>query len=185
MLQLRRLLRQQLLEALFAPVRRSRHHGRRGGAPADDAHRTNDLAARRGPPVPPDSCTAEGCILGASRARGPPTPREVTSYCPTIGGRVHHGWTSFVRDEGEATAAAPHVFGHASPRRSPSPVYSPETPPYTPTPLEPPGFELPLTMSARRGALPFYNDGASSSAAAEVVNDDPDLAPPPPPPAPA
>ena len=52
MLQLRRLLRQQLLEALLAPVRRSRHHGRRGGAPADDVHHADNLAARRGPPVP-------------------------------------------------------------------------------------------------------------------------------------
>ena len=72
----------QLLDALNAPVRCSRHYGRRGGAPADDAHRTNDLAARRGPPVPPDSCTAEGCILVRS-------PR----HCPS------HGWTTRVRVE--------------------------------------------------------------------------------------
>ena len=46
MLQLRRLLREQLLEALLAPMRRSRRCGRRGIAPADGARRVDDLAAR-------------------------------------------------------------------------------------------------------------------------------------------
>ena len=49
-LQLRRLLREQLLEALLAPVRRSRRRGRRGIAPTDGARRADDLAARQGPP---------------------------------------------------------------------------------------------------------------------------------------
>ncbi|KAG2660014.1 hypothetical protein PVAP13_1KG390505 [Panicum virgatum] len=33
--------------------------------------------------------------------------------------------------------------------------------------------------AARRGALPFYNNGASSSTGAEVVYNDPALTPPP------
>ena len=49
-LQLRRLLREQLLEALLAPVRRSRRRGRHGIAPTDGARRADDLAARQGPP---------------------------------------------------------------------------------------------------------------------------------------
>ena len=110
MLQLRRLLREQLLEALLAPMRRSRRRGRRGIAPADGARRVVDLAACQAPPA---------------------------------------------------------------------------TPQYTPTPLEPPGFELPRTRAARRGALPFYDEGESSYVADEVVFDEPELAPPPPPQAPA
>jgi len=110
MLQLRRLLREQLLEALLAPMRRSRRRGRRGIASADGARRVVDLAACQAPPA---------------------------------------------------------------------------TPQYTPTPLEPPGFELPRTRAARRGALPFYDEGESSYVADEVVFDEPELAPPPPPQAPA
>ncbi|KAG2636309.1 hypothetical protein PVAP13_2NG444903 [Panicum virgatum] len=181
MLQLRRLLREQLLEALVAPMRRSRRRGRR-------ARRVDDLAARQGPPVPPDHCTAEGRILVSS-------PRHCLS----------HGWTARMRVEhgGSPTVSATH--GVASPRRSvmprrssspvyspihtpvrsASPTYSPATPQYTPTPLEPPGFELPRTRAARRGALPFYDEGESSYVADEVVFDEPELAPPPAPQAPA
>ena len=72
-----------------------------------------------------------------------------------------------------------------TPVRSASPTYSPATPQYTPTPLEPPGFELPRTRDARRGALPFYDEGESSYVADEVVFDEPELAPPPAPQAPA
>ena len=53
MLQLRRLLREQLLEALLAPMRRSCRRGRRGRrgiAPADGARRVDDLAACQAPP---------------------------------------------------------------------------------------------------------------------------------------
>jgi hypothetical protein len=71
------------------------------------------------------------------------------------------------------------------PVRSASPTYSPATPQYTPTPLEPPGFELLRTRAARRGALPFYDEGESSYVADKVVFDEPELAPPPPPQAPA
>ena len=46
MLQLRRLLHEQILEALLAPVCCSRHRGRRGEAPADEARHADDLAAR-------------------------------------------------------------------------------------------------------------------------------------------
>ena len=67
------------------------------------------------------------------------------------------------------------------PVRSASPTYSPATPQYTPTPLEPPGFELPRTRAARRGALPFYDEGESSYVADQVVYNEPELAPPPPP----
>jgi len=68
-----------------------------------------------------------------------------------------------------------------TPVRSASPTHSPATPQYTPTPLEPPGFELPRTRAARRGALPFYDEGESSYVADEIVFDEPELAPPPPP----
>ena len=46
MLQLLRLLREQLLEALLAPMCRSRRRGRHGIAPTDGARRADDLAAR-------------------------------------------------------------------------------------------------------------------------------------------
>ena len=88
-------------------------------------------------------------------------------------------------NNGELLEAAAHSSDQATPHRTPSPTYSSETPPYTPTPLELPGFELPRTMAARRGALPFYNNGVSSSMAAQVVFDEPTLSPPPQPPAPA
>ena len=188
MLQLRRLLREQLLEALLAPMRRSRRRGRRGIAPANGARRVDDLAACQPPhPVPPDHCTAVGRILMSS-------PRHCLS----------HGWTARVRVEHGGSPAASATHGVASPRRSvmprrsSSPVYSPihmpvrsasptystATPQYTPTPLEPPGFELPRTRAARRGALPFYDEG-ESYVTDEVVFDEPELAPPPPPQAPA
>ena len=90
MLQLHRLLREQLLEALVAPMRRSRR-----------ARRVDDLAARQGPPVPPDHCTAEGRILVSS-------PRHCLS----------HGWTTRVRVEHGGSPVASATHGVASPRRS-------------------------------------------------------------------
>ena len=98
MLQLRRLLREQLLEALVAPMRRSRRRGRCGIAPTDGARRADDLAARQGPPVPPDHCTAEGRILVSS-------PRHCLS----------HGWTTRVRVEhGGSPAASATPVGDAA-----------------------------------------------------------------------
>ncbi|PUZ70597.1 hypothetical protein GQ55_2G244800 [Panicum hallii var. hallii] len=180
MLELRHLIRAPVCHAL-----------RRGGGHVDAPCRTDDLAACLGPPVPPDSCFVEGRILGARvECGGPPAPPEVTAYCPV------HGWTSYFHDEGGPSAAAPHAYGIASPRQSPSPArssspsYSPETPPYTPTPAEERyGCVTPLgeprgTMAARHGVPPYYNDATSSSAAAPVLYSKPELAPPPSPPAP-
>ena len=136
MLQFCHLLRQQLLEVLLALVHRSRHRGHRGEAFAEGALRTDDLVVRRGRPVLPESCTIEGRILVRSPRhypshrwtvrvrveRGGTVPWEIISYCPA------HG--SYIRDEGEATVAAPHIFGVASlrrsvtRRRSPLPTYS-------------------------------------------------------------
>ncbi|RLN24259.1 hypothetical protein C2845_PM07G37780 [Panicum miliaceum] len=221
MLELHRLVRQQLLEVLRAPVRRPRHRGHRGKGSATTAHcaddlaarRANVLAARRGPPVLPDSCYAEEHILVSSPRHcpsygwtakvwiergGSPVPPEVTGFCPS------HGWTSYFHDEGGPSAAAPHVFGTTSPRWSPSPTYSPvrssspsyspETPPYTPTPAEerggsamplvPPSFEPRRTKAARSNWPPYYTNEEHSLAAAEAVYSEPELAPPPPPPAP-
>jgi hypothetical protein len=183
MLELRRLLRQQLLEALRATLRYPSRRGCHGGGPVDAARRTNDLAARQGPLVPPDSCFAEGRILVRSPRQCPshgwtarvrvehgglPAPPEVTTYCPV------HGWTSYFHDKGGPLAAVPYAYGIASPHRSPSstyslirsslPSYSPETRPYTPTPagesygrvtpLGLPSFEPRGTMAAHRGVLP-------------------------------
>lgn len=86
-----------------------------------------DLAARRGPPVPPDHCTTEGQILVSS-------PRHCLS----------HGWTSRVRVEHGGSRTSLQLHGIASPHRSPSPSYTLVTPLYTPTTPEPPGFKLPL-----------------------------------------
>ena len=141
MLQFCHLFRQQHLEVLLAPVHRSRHRGHRGEAFAEGALCTDDLVVRRGRPVLPESvlpesCTIEDRILVRSPRhypshrwtvrvrveRGGPVTWEIISYCPA------HG--SYIRDEGEATVAAPHIFGVASlrrsvtRRRSPLPTYS-------------------------------------------------------------
>ena len=70
MLQLRRLLRQQILEAFLAPLSRHRRHGRRGGDTAAAARRdapcnatADNLTVRLGPSVTPDHCTVPGRVL--------------------------------------------------------------------------------------------------------------------------
>ena len=160
-LELRRQLRQLLLDGLRHPLHHRHHRGRRGGgiaaarreAKGTPCNATDDnLTVRLGPPVLPDYCTAPGRVLVIS-----------LHYCSL------HGWTARMQgDNSELSAAAAHSSYQATPHRTPSPTYSSETPPYTPTPLELPGFELPRTMAARRGALPFYNNGVSSSMAAQV-----------------
>ncbi|KAG2651278.1 hypothetical protein PVAP13_1NG276719 [Panicum virgatum] len=177
-LELRRQLRQLLLDGLCHPLHHRRHRGRRGGGVAAarrDAKGTpcnataDNLAVRLGPPVLPDKCTAPCRVLVTS-----------LHYCSL------HGWAARMQgNNGELSAAAAHASDQGTSCRTQSPTYSSETPPYTPTPLEPPGFELPRTMAARRGALPFYNNGVSSSMAAQVVFDEPTLSPPPQPLAPA
>ncbi|PVH34753.1 hypothetical protein PAHAL_7G023300 [Panicum hallii] len=179
MLELCCLLRQQLLGAVRAPIRRPRRRGRRGGEHVDAARHANNLAAHLGPPVMLDSCFAEGCILvrcprhypshgWTARVRikhgGSPAPLEVTTYCSI------HEWMSYFHDEGGPSVAAPHAYGITSPRRPPSP---------TAAGLEPQG-----TMASRRGVPPYYNNVTSSGAAALVVYSKPELAHPPPPPTP-
>jgi hypothetical protein len=85
----------------------------------------------------PRHCPSHGWTTRVRAERGgPPAPPEVTAFCPA------HGWTSYVHDEGGPSATAPHVYG-LTPRRSPSPTYSPihsspsyssSMPPYTPMP---------------------------------------------------
>uniref|UniRef100_J3LW30 Uncharacterized protein n=1 Tax=Oryza brachyantha TaxID=4533 RepID=J3LW30_ORYBR len=57
---------------------------------------------------------------------------------------------------------------------SPSPDYSPSTPPHSPTPVNPPEFLLRGTIAACRGAPPFYMAAGGSNSSV--------LAPPSPPP---
>ncbi|CAN6300559.1 unnamed protein product [Urochloa humidicola] len=206
------MMREQLHHILHTPVRLQQRgrgqgpesppagpsglHGRRGGrrrtntAAARQASRVSpsngesSLAARRGLPVPPDSCIAPDRILVAS-------PR----YCAT------HGWTARVRLEqggrpqimpgrmmmyhqvlGWITYThidvnfdgSPHQFILESPEHSPvaSPVYSPQYTPASPTPAVEPRMPEPLlrgTIAARRGAPPFYIDVGGSSSSDDVV----------------
>ncbi|CAN6299521.1 unnamed protein product [Urochloa humidicola] len=178
------------------PVGPSGLHGRRGGRRRTDiaaARRASwassssgdsSLAARRGLPIPPDSCIAPDRILVAS-------PR----HCATHGwnGRVrlerggrsqimpgrmmmHHrelGWITYTHIDVNVEGS-PHQFVLESPQYSPvaSPVYSPEYTPASPTPLVEPRLPEPLlrgTIAARRGAPPLYIDVGGSSSSDEVV----------------
>jgi hypothetical protein len=119
---LRRLMRQQLVELLRAPARRSRrgrgHASRRAAARKAARAASSDsstLATRRGPPVMPDVCTAPERILVQSprhcpshgwtaRVRLPQEmPPVVTAFC-----HDHGGWANFARRFSTSTAC-PHV----------------------------------------------------------------------------
>ncbi|GJN27969.1 hypothetical protein PR202_gb16039 [Eleusine coracana subsp. coracana] len=110
-------------------------------------------------------------------------PDVVTSFCP------HHGWTNYARhNTGSDSPLGEHTFVMASPRHAilPSPEYTPATPLYTPTPVEPLEFLLRGTIAARRGAPLFCmstGGGYSSmTTTAPLVFNEHELAPPPPPP---
>jgi hypothetical protein len=197
---LRRLMRQQLVELLRAPARRSRRGKGRASrrAAARKAARaassdSSTLATRRGPPVMPDVCTAPERILVQSprhcpshgwtaRVRLPQEmPPVVTAFCHN-----HGGWANFARRDEDSSSEELD-----SPRREPSPGYTPATPPRTSSaapPVAPPEFLLRGIIAAHRGAPPFYlsaGEGSNSTVmAAPPGFAEPELAPPPPPPVP-
>ncbi|CAN6202625.1 unnamed protein product [Urochloa humidicola] len=220
------MMREQIHQILRAPVGRPRlgrrrgfsgraprsppagPHGRRGGRCRDDgtaACRTpragseaNDLAARLGPLVSPDSCIAPERILVSSprhcaghgwmarvRLEGSRRPQIVPGrmmmYSPD------HGRVTYTHDD-LAADDSPYRFVLASSEYSPvvpslnhtpepSPEYSPETPPHsptllhTPTPdIEPPlDFPIRRTRAARCGALPFYDNAGEGSSSAVLA----------------
>ncbi|CAN6358302.1 unnamed protein product [Urochloa humidicola] len=204
------MMREQLHQILCAPVRLQQRgrgqgpmsppagpsgtHGRRAddaaarrdsrASPTSRESRESLLAARRGLPVPPDSCIAPDRILVSS-------PR----YCATHGwtarvrleqggrpqimpGRMmmHHqelGWITYTHVDVNFDGS-PHQFVLESPEYSPvaSPVYSPQYTPASPTPaVEPsmPNHLLRGTIAARRGAPPLYINVGDSSSDDEVV----------------
>ncbi|CAO1941543.1 unnamed protein product [Urochloa humidicola] len=204
------MMREQLHQILRAPVRLQQRgrgqgpvsppagpsgtHGRR----ADDAAARRDsrasrtsresresrLAARRGLPVPPDSCIAPDRILVSS-------PRYFATHGWTArvrleqGGRpqimpdrmmMYHqelGWITYTHIDVNFDGS-PHQFVLESPEHSPvtSPRYSPEYTPASPTPsVEPraPEHLLRGTIAARRGAPPLYIDIGGSSSDGDVV----------------
>ncbi|CAO2194363.1 unnamed protein product [Urochloa humidicola] len=171
-------------------------HGRRGGrrradnvaarraSRASSSSGESSLAARRGLPVPPDSCIAPDRILVSS-------PRHCVTHGWTArvrleqGGRpqimpgrmmMHHqelGWITYTHVDVNFDGS-PHQFVLESPEYSPvtSPVYSPQYTPASPTPaVEPrmPEHLLRGTIAARRGAPPLYVDIGGSSSGDDVV----------------
>jgi hypothetical protein len=180
------LLHQQvdaLLRALARYPRRGRGragYARRGSlrndgaaAPKAASKDSSTLAARCGPLVMPDNCTAPDRFLV-----------EPMHHCDS------HGLTARVQML-LVGLQQEHAVNTASPRRAISPVASPEytpaSPEHTPTPVELPIFPIRRTMAAPSGALPYYNSrgGGSSSTATTVSPDFIDLEPPSPPPPPA
>jgi hypothetical protein len=105
----------------------------------------------------------------------------VTAFC-----HDHGGWANFARRDEDSSSEELD-----SPRREPSPGYTPATPPRTSSaapPVAPPEFLLRGIIAAHRGAPPFYlsaGEGSNSTVmAAPPGFAEPELAPPPPPPMP-
>jgi hypothetical protein len=94
-------------------------------------------------PVLPNNCTAPDRFPVES-------PRRCDSH-----GLTARVWLELIGLQQE------NVVDPASPRRTISPMASPEytptSPEHIPTPVEPPIFPIRRTMAARSGDLPYYN----------------------------
>ncbi|CAN6348089.1 unnamed protein product [Urochloa humidicola] len=164
--------------------RRTNNAAARQASRASQSNGESSLAARRGLPVPPDSCIASDRILVAS-------PRHYATHGWTArvrlerGGRpqilpgrmmMYHqelGWITYTHIDVNFDGS-PHQFILESPEHSPvaSPVYSPQYTPVSPTPAVEPRMPEPLlkgTIAARRGAPPLYIDIGESSSGDDVV----------------